>query len=81
LDEALLDEAEGLVVPPRNCDGFIEEARCEDDGEMGAAMEAHRDFVLGNGDIGRHVDEIAEDLAGLGIVIAAHAARHAAIEP
>src|SRR5882672_10138484 len=48
---------------------------------MGAAMESHRDFVLGDGDVGRHVDEIAEDLARLGIVVAAHAAGHEAIEP
>jgi hypothetical protein len=43
-------------------------------------MEAHRDFVLGDGDIGRHVDQVAEDLARLCIVIAAHAASHQAIE-
>ena len=42
-------------MPPRNFDGFIEEPRCEDDGKMG---EAHSDFVLGDGDVGRHVDEI-----------------------
>jgi hypothetical protein len=32
---------------------------------MGAAVEAHPDFVLGDGDVGRHVDEVWEDLAGL----------------
>ena len=48
---------------------------------MGAAMELHRDFVVGDGYVGRHVDEIAEDLARLGIVVAAHAAGHKAIEP
>ena len=42
---------------------------------MGAAMEPHPDFVFGNGDVGRHVDEIAEDLARLGVVVA-EAARH-----
>jgi hypothetical protein len=26
-------------------------------------MESHCDFVLGDGDVGGHVDEIAEDLA------------------
>jgi hypothetical protein len=28
---------------------------------MGAAMEPHPDFVLGDGNVRRHVDEIAED--------------------
>ena len=37
-------------------------------------MEAHPDFGRCNGDIGGHVDEIAKDLAGLGVVVAAHAA-------
>lgn len=47
---------------------------------MGAAMEPYLDFVLGDGDVGRHVDEIAEDLARLGVVVAAHAVSHEAVE-
>jgi hypothetical protein len=30
---------------------------------MCAAVEAHLDFVLGDGNVGRHVDEVTEDLA------------------
>jgi hypothetical protein len=30
---------------------------------MGAAMESHSDFVLGDGDVGGHIDEVAKDLA------------------
>jgi hypothetical protein len=41
---------------------------------MGAAVEAHSDFAFGDDDIGAHIDEVAEDLAGLSIVISAHAA-------
>ena len=48
---------------------------------MGAAVEPHGDFGLGDGDVGWHVDEIAEDLARLGIVIATHTASHETIEP
>jgi hypothetical protein len=56
------------------------------------AMEAHRDFILGDGDIGRHVDQVAKDLACLSIIprvwplagprtgSSAHAARHEAIK-
>ena len=44
------------------------------------AMEAHPDFGRCNGDIGGHVDEIAKDLAGLGVVVAAHAAGGQAVE-
>ena len=40
---------------------------------MGAAVEAHSDFAFGDDDIGGHIDEVAEDLAGLSIVISAHA--------
>jgi len=36
------------------------------------AVEAHLNFTIGNGDIGGHVDQISEDLTGLGIRIAAH---------
>ena len=41
-------------------------------------MEAHPDFVFGDGDVGRHVDEVAEDLARLGVSVSAHAACHGA---
>jgi hypothetical protein len=47
---------------------------------MGAAVESDRDFIVGDGDISRHVDEIPEDLARLGIIVATHAAGHQAIE-
>jgi hypothetical protein len=48
---------------------------------MGAAMESYSDFLFGNGDVSRHVDEIAEDLSCLGVFIATHAAGHKTIEP
>ena len=77
---ALLDEAEGAAVPPGDGDGFVDEAGGEDDGEMGAAVEAHADLAVGDGDVGGHVDEVAEDLARLSVIVAAHAAGHQAIE-
>ena len=40
---------------------------------MCASVKADCDFALSDGDIGRHIDEVAEDLASLGIGIAAHA--------
>jgi hypothetical protein len=49
-------------------------------GEVGATVEADPDFIVSDGDVGGHVDEIAEDLARLGIVVAAHAAGHQTIE-
>src|ERR1700690_10206 len=61
---ALLDEAEGAAIPPRDGDGFVDEAGGEDDGQVGATVEAHCDLGFGDGDIGWHVDEVAEDLAG-----------------
>ena len=47
---------------------------------MGAAMEAHPDFGRCNGDIGGHVEEIEKDLAGLGVVVPAHAPGDLVIE-
>ncbi len=43
-------------------------------------MEAHPDFAVRDGDVGRHVDEVAEDQARLGIVVAAHSAGHETVE-
>ncbi len=71
---------EGSAVPPWDGEGSIDETRGEDDWEMGTPVESHPDFVFGDGDIGRHVDEIAEDLARLSVIVAAHAAGHEAIE-
>src|ERR1700687_5269917 len=64
---AVVNEAKRAIVPP--WDG-------EDDGEVGAAMEAHRDFAVRDGDVGGHVDEVAEDQSRLGLIVAAHAAGH-----
>ena len=77
---ALLDEAERAAIPPRDGDGFVEQSGGEDDGQVSASVEAHRDLALGDGDVGRHVDEVAEDLARLSVTVSAHAAGHEAIE-
>ena len=77
---SLLDQAEGAAIPPRDGDGFVDEARGEDDGQVGSSVEAHRDLAFGDGDVGRHVDEVAEDLARLSVIVSAHAAGHQAIE-
>jgi hypothetical protein len=47
---------------------------------MGTPVEADPDFVVGDSDIGGHVDQVAEDLARFSIVLAAHTAGHDAIE-
>ena len=75
-----MHQTEGAAVPPWNFDGFIDETRGEHDRQVGAPMESHPDFIFGDGDVSRHVDEVAEDLTRLGIVVAAHAAGHEAIE-
>src|SRR5215470_9388586 len=48
---------------------------------MGPAVEAHSDFAFGDSDIGRHIDQVAKDLAGLSIMVSLHALGHQAIEP
>jgi hypothetical protein len=65
----MLDEAKGIAVPPGDGNRFVEDSGGEDDGQMGAAMEAHADFAIADRDVGRHVDEVVEDQAGLGLVV------------
>src|SRR5438105_15665317 len=77
---ALLDEAEGAAIPPRDGNGFVDESGGEDDGQVGSSVEAQGDLALGDGDVGRHVDEVTEDLARLSVIVSAHAAGHEAIE-
>ena len=77
---ALLDEAERATIPPRDGNGFVDQAGGEDDGQVGSSVEAHRNLGFGDGDVGRHVDEVAEDLTRLSIIVAAHAVCHQAIE-
>ena len=55
-------------------------ARYPRDGKVGAAMETQPDFAVRNGDVGRHVDKVAEDQARLGVVVATHAACHETVE-
>jgi hypothetical protein len=43
-------------------------------------MEAQVNFVVGDRDVGSHIDQVAEDLASLSIVIPAHTAGHYTIE-
>ena len=48
---------------------------------MGAAVEADGDLGFGDGDIGGHIDQIAEDLPGLGVAVAPHSAPDKAVKP
>lgn len=59
---------EPLARPPRHGDRSLHQAGGEDDGQVGAAVETDFDFLEPGGDIGGHADQIAEDLAGLGVV-------------
>lgn len=77
---ALFDEPQEPTTPPWDADRVAEEARGQHDREVGAAMEAYANFLVGDGDVSGHVDEVTGDLARLGIIVAAHAAGHEAIE-
>src|SRR5215472_18744279 len=52
----------------------------EHDWQMGAAVEFNPDVAIRDIDLGRHVDEVAEDLASLSIAVTAHATGRDAIE-
>ena len=51
-----MHQAELTAIPPRDGDGFVDETGGEDDGEVGAAVEANSDFGFGDG--GGQVDEV-----------------------
>jgi hypothetical protein len=72
----LFDKSELESLPPRNRNRFVAEVGSKNDREVGAAVEANRDFALADADIGRHVDQVPEDLTGLRILVAAHAVGH-----
>ena len=76
----LVDQAERTALPPWHQDGLVDESGGEDHWKMGATVEAHCDLVSGDGDVCRHVDQIAEDTAGLGIIVASHASGHQPVE-
>ena len=42
---------------------------------MGATMVVHNNFFVADDDVCRHVNEVAENLAGLGVCVAAHLCR------
>ena len=48
---------------------------------MGTAVKADLDFAIRYGDVGRNVDQIAKDLTGLSIGIAAHCFGENTIDP
>ena len=43
-------------------------------------MKSHNDLAVANRDVGRHIDQVAEDLARLCVAVASHAPGKAAIE-
>jgi len=43
-------------------------------------VESNRDLARCDGDIAGHVDDVAEDLSGLSVVVSAHAPCHQAVE-
>jgi hypothetical protein len=47
---------------------------------VGSPVESNCDFAICDNDLRRHIDEIAEDLAGLSIVVTTHSTGHDAIE-
>src|SRR5215470_5916495 len=76
----LFDKAKSAAVPPGHCDRFVKKSRSEHDGEVGTAMETHSNFVFVNSDVGWHVDQVAEYLARLSVVVTPHTVGHQTIE-
>jgi len=47
---------------------------------VGSSVEADGYAVVGDVDVSWHVDDVSEDLSGLGVVVSAHAVGHGSIE-
>ena len=77
---SLFDQAKGPSVPPRHLNGLIEQAGGEHNWQVSAPVEFDPDFIVRDIDLGRHIDEVAEHLAGLSILVTTHATGHDAIE-
>ena len=69
-----------MIVPPRNRSGFITVTGGDQQRVVGTLGEGDFDPVLLDVDLGRGVEEVAEDLAGFGCFVAGQAASQAAIK-
>src|ERR1039458_7137996 len=69
------------TVPPRDSDRLVKQSGGEEDGQVGTAVKADLDFAIRYGNVGRNVDQIAKDLTGLSIGIAAHCFGENTIDP
>ena len=58
-----MDKSERQFFPPGDGDGSVEVIGGKNDRQMGAAVEAKRDFLLGDRDVGRHVDQVPRHFA------------------
>jgi len=58
----------------------VKEVRSQKDRQIRSAMKFDVDFGFRNGDGSWHIQEIAEDLPGLGVGVAAHTLSEQAIE-
>ena len=46
-----MDQPERSTAPPWDLEGFIDEPRCEHDGQVSASVETHGDFAFGDCDV------------------------------
>ena len=69
-----------MIVPPRNRGGFITVTGGNQQWVVGALGEGDFDPVLLDVDLGRRVEEVAEDLAGFGCFAAGQSAGQAAVQ-
>ena len=63
---------EAATVPPGDGEVRLTEFGVEDDRQMRSAIKLNANFLWGNIYLSWHVQQIAEDLAGLGVGVAAH---------
>ena len=80
LDSRISLHQGSALAMPRNRDRVVDEAGGEDHGQVGSLVEAQRDLAFGDGDGGRYVDEVTEDLLRLSVIVSAHAVGYEAID-
>ena len=68
------------LSPLGNGDRLVEQAGSNNDWQVSPSVEFHVYAAGGDGDVGGHVEQVAEDLASLGVGVASHSPGEETIE-
>ena len=73
-------DTKGESIPPGDREGSIEQTGSHEKRQMRTAMKGDDDLVGRDGDVGRHGEQVAKDVASLCIRVATNAASEPTIQ-